>query len=277
MSLAHVGRVGELRLTFRQQAGKTQLIENFARPPLQVMQPIPDSAGCLCVYVLSPSGGVVQDDRYHIHLTLEPHTHALLTTPSATRVYRMPHGHAEQHVTITVDRNAILEFVPEATILFADADFRQTIDVTLQPGALLLLQEIVMPGRVARGEFLQFRQYRNRLRVCDEQGLVMFDASQMQPAQTEWTQTGLLEGFACWGSFYVVGDLKHIDIEAFCRTHSEGLVATDTGIGALSPLQRGGFSVRVLSHRLETIYTVFAHLRQAIRSELGIAVEVLRK
>src|SRR5688572_30135099 len=149
MSLHSIGRDGDLRLTFAKQGKHTTLTESYSRPPLQVMRAIRDAAGCLCVYLLSPTGGVVQNDRYNIHISVGDDAHALFTTQSATKVYRMPDGCAEQSLRIDVGRNALFEFVPDAVILFADADLRQTIEVTLQPGALAVLYEIVMPGRLA--------------------------------------------------------------------------------------------------------------------------------
>src|SRR5688572_10518227 len=98
MSLYATGRHGELKLTFEQRAAQTTLAERFSRPPLQVMRAIPDSAGCLCVYLLSPSGGIVQNDQYQMQICLSAGTHGLLTTPAATRVYKMPDGCAEQHL-----------------------------------------------------------------------------------------------------------------------------------------------------------------------------------
>ncbi len=88
------------------------------------MRAIRDAAGCLCVYLLSPTGGVVQNDRYNIHISVGDEAHALFTTQSATKVYRMPEGCADQVIWIEVGRDAVFEFVPDTVILFADAELR---------------------------------------------------------------------------------------------------------------------------------------------------------
>src|SRR5690606_31918325 len=133
MSLHGIGRDGVLRLMFALRGGETVLTEMYSRPPLQVMRAIHDAAGCLCVYLLSPTGGVVQGDRYMIRVVVGAGTHTMITTQAATKVYRMPEDCAEQVVQIEVERGAVCEFVPDAAILFADADFRQRIDVRLHP------------------------------------------------------------------------------------------------------------------------------------------------
>jgi urease accessory protein len=279
MSLHNIGRDGELRLTFARQGKHTTLTESYSRPPLQVMRAIRDAAGCLCVYLLSPTGGVVQNDRYTFDINVGENTHALFTTQSATKVYRMPDGCAEQFTRINVGKNAVFEFAPDAVILFAESDLRQHIEVTLHEGALALLYEIVMPGRIARGEQLQFRRYANRIVVRDEAGLILYDAADLEPARDDLTTIGRLENYACWGSAYLVGDLGRWNIDAveFCKTH-RGILERDGSIASLSNLYRSGLGVRVLSQRLETIYAAFNDLRGIIRTQyMGLPDAPLRK
>jgi urease accessory protein len=279
MSLGRVGREGVLRLTFERRQDGTALVENYSRPPLQVMRAIPDAADCLCVYLLSPTGGVVQGDRYRINICAGDETHALFTTQSATKVYRMPGGYAEQIVEIEVGRGAIFEFLPDAAILFAEADLRQHIEVRLQSGALALLYEIVMPGRAAMGEHLRFRRYSNRLVVRDAAGLLLYDTADIQPAQSDLTGVGRLERYTCWGSVYLVGDLagRNINPLAFCEAH-RGVMEHDEAVGSISPLYRDGVCARMISNRLETIYKAFYEIRSIVRTQyLGLPDAPLRK
>ena len=278
-SLYNIGRDGELRLTFARRGEHTTLVENYSRPPLQVMRAIPDAANCLCVYLLSPTGGVVQGDHYTIQIVVGEGAHALCTTQSATKVYRMPEGCAEQLVRIDVREGAVFEFVPDAQILFADADFRQHVEVTLHPGALALIYEIVMPGRLARGECVQFRRYANRIVVRDPAGLLLYDASDIEPSRGDLMAIGNLEGYPCWASAYLVGDLQawNIDAMTFCESH-RSLLECEGAIGGLSPLFRNGICIRMVSHRLETIYTALSALRAALRTQyMGLPDAPLRK
>lgn len=279
MSLHGVGRDGELRLRFEQRAGRTVLTENYSRPPLQVMRAIADRAGCLNVYLLSPTGGIVQGDRYAITIDVAAGSHALVTTQSATKVYRMPDDCAEQTIRIDVQAGAVFEFVPDAAILFADADLSQQIEVRLHGDALLFLHEIVLPGRIARGERLQFRRYANRLIVRDDHGLLLHDAATIQPTEQDLEAVGVLESYTAWGSAYLLGDLaaRGIDVEAFCAAQQDLFQIRD-GIGALSPLYRNGGAARVIARRLETIYAAFHGLRERVRTQsLGLPSAPLRK
>lgn len=283
MSLYQIGRHGELRLSFERRQGKTVLAEHYSRPPLQVMRAIPDSADCLCVYLLSPTGGVVQHDRYDIDITLAEKTHGLFTTQSATKIYRMPEGCAEQNVRVDVGPGAMFEYLPDAAILFADADYRQRTDFFLHPGALVLAVDVVMPGRLAMGERLQFRQFANRLTARDEDGLLLYESSVLHPGQSDLEVLGRLEGYACWGTAYLMGDLAGwgLDAAVLCQQIAEKraeypLPLTD-GLEGMTTLHKGGMCLRVLSHRLETIYEAFQQLRGLVRQSLGMPTAPLRK
>lgn len=243
------------------------------------MRPILDAAGCLCVYLLSPTGGVVQGDRYHIDITVGEGSHALFTTQSATKVYRMPDGCAEQIVRVDVGRDAVFEYVPDAAILFAEADFHQHAEFTLQPGALALICEVIMPGRLARDEFLAFRRFVSRNIVRDADGLILHESARLGPAASALTAVGRLEGYACWGSAYLVGDLAARGIEAatFAETHKT-IFERDGVLTAASPLHRNGIGVKVLSQHIESIYAVFNELRAVLRTRyLHLPAAPLRK
>ncbi|MDZ4764736.1 MAG: urease accessory protein UreD [Chloroflexota bacterium] len=268
-----------MRLTFERRAERTILTEQYSRPPLQVMRAIPDAAGILCVYLLSPTGGVVQGDRYRIALTIGAGSRALFTTQSATKIYRMPDGCAEQVTHIDVRRDAFFEYVPDAAILFADADYHQRTTVTLQQGALFLLYDIIMPGRLAMGERLQFRRFANRLTVSDEQGLLLYESSVLEPARLDLDALGRLEGFPCWGSATLLGDFAAwgIDAAALCAEFAAHYLLKHEGMTGVSLLARNGLTIRVVSHRLETIYDVLGKLRNHIRTRCFDHAAPLRK
>jgi len=281
-------RSGELRLRFARRGGEisggesakdeTFVAESYFHAPLQVMRPIRDSAGCLCVYLLSPTGGVVQGDEYQINIVVETGAHALFTTQAATKVYRMPRCGAVQIVNIEVHSGAVFEYLPDALILFKDADLTQEINVTLHPGALLILQEIVMPGRLARGEVLEFRRYTNRLTVRDDQGLILYENVRYEPETGDLTRLGLLDSCPCWGSWYAVGDLRGIDAAAFCETYQAALPDNDQAFAGLSTLYRSGIAARALGRSLAPIYAAFSALWQGVRSEaLHLPATTLRK
>ena len=62
------------------------------------------------LFVVSPSGGILQGDRYRTDLLLKNNAKAHITTQGATRVYSMDSNSASQIVNITVGENCYLEY-----------------------------------------------------------------------------------------------------------------------------------------------------------------------
>ena len=273
------GRHGELRLGFAQRNNRTVMAESFFRVPLQVMKPRYDESGCACVYLLSPTGGVVQGDDYQIEVTLAADTHATLTTQAATKVYAMPRQGATQSMRVRVGKDAIFEYLPDSTILFQDANFDQDISLFLERGARVALQEIVMPGRLARGETLAFTQYQSRIEMSDADGMLLYDTCHLQPkCQPYIVGPGVLEGYPCWGSWYLVGDFEMPWWEMLCEFGECFLNQPPKSIGGLSQLHRGGIAIRMLAHNSEVIHSAFQTIWNWLKAEhLGLESVDLRK
>ena len=78
---------GELSLLFRKKKnGQTYLAEQYYKLPLQVMRAhYQDSDGTAFIYLLNPSGGVLQHDRLLTEITLE----------EGSRVYAVSYTHLD--------------------------------------------------------------------------------------------------------------------------------------------------------------------------------------
>ncbi|MEZ4831142.1 MAG: urease accessory protein UreD [Caldilineaceae bacterium] len=264
---ALTGRHGALHMTFVRQRTRTALVHSYWRPPLQIMRTIEDEAGVRCVYLLSPTGGIVQGDDYDVQINVAAGAHALLTTQAATKVFRMPDRPATQRTVIDVQPGAVFEYVPDAQILFAQSDLRQEFEITVHRGGLLLLHDIVMPGRLARGEVLEFTNFASKIVARDEDGLLLYDAMRCRPDQGNVLDLGLLEDHPCWGSWYLLGDLTAWNINAadFCTRHQDTF-ARPGAFGSISPLARNGIAARMVAQRLSPIYAAFEDLRAVVRN-----------
>ncbi len=273
------GRHGVLRLAFAQRNGSTVMAESFFRSPLQVMKPRYDESGCACVYLLSPTGGVVQGDDYRIDVALAPNSHATLTTQAATKVYAMPVQGAAQSLLARIGKHAIFEYLPDPTILFRDANFSQHASFSLARGAMLAMQEIVMPGRLARGEKLAFTQYRSHLNVSDSEGVLLFDTCLLQPKHhPHLTAHGVLENYDCWGSWFLLGDFEMPQWQALCEIAEPLLCQADKSIGGLTQLNRNGIAIRMLAHNSGMIQSAFQTIWDRIKQEhFGLKTVDLRK
>ncbi|MBW4574823.1 MAG: urease accessory protein UreD [Aphanothece sp. CMT-3BRIN-NPC111] len=151
------GWYGSLNLVYAHRQGATQLIHTQVKAPLKVQRPFyPEGSEVCHSVVLHTAGGVVGGDRNSLDFHLEPNAQALITTAAAAKIYRSNGLEARQTIQMQVEAGACLEWLPQETIVFNGAIYRQDLRVELAPGALWLGWEITRFGRSARGEqFLQ--------------------------------------------------------------------------------------------------------------------------
>lgn len=221
------------------------------------------------VSVLNPTGGLVGGDRLIIDVAAGPGTHACLTTPSATRVYRSSGAPAVQDVTLRVGVGATLEWVPDHTIPFAGSAFRQSILVEMAEGARLILVDAFSAGRVARGEAWRFALLDSALRIRDARGWLLVDRFVLAGG-AGWSGLGGTEGAPYFATVAVIGD-----VGVGALTETAGLAGPGVAVGTLA---RGGLLVRCLARdAVELTDTLDAVWRAARRAMLGLDPPVLRK
>lgn len=124
-----------LNLGFTSRRGKTLLQECNHHGPLRVQRPFyPEGDVCHC-YILHPPGGVVGSDSLQLKIESAPNSHALLTTPGATKFYRSGGRLAKQHQHLKV-HGGIVEWFPQENIIFpgADATISTRIDLDTTAG-----------------------------------------------------------------------------------------------------------------------------------------------
>ena len=85
MRAAHSSWQARLELGFRATAGRTVLAHRRHVGPLVVQRPFYPEGGICHVYLLHPPGGVVGGDTLELQVQADADSHALITTPAATR------------------------------------------------------------------------------------------------------------------------------------------------------------------------------------------------
>ena len=155
-------------LTFAVRHGRTRLVKSRVHPPLAIQRALyldnlqPDMA---FVFVANPTAGIFQGDHQRIQVEVQPGAKAHVTNQSASKIHAMPDFAAYQHTNLAVADNSYLEYLPEQLIPFRCSRFRQETRITVSETGSLLYAEITAPGRVARGEVLDYDWLDTRLTV----------------------------------------------------------------------------------------------------------------
>jgi urease accessory protein len=121
--------------------------------PLRVLRALYPEGPGVCHHVLvHPPGGLVSGDDLRVELDLGRGSHALVTTPGATRFYRSAGATATQRIYAHVQADARLEWLPLETILHDHADGHNSVRFTLEPGAQMMGWDMLALGLPASGE-----------------------------------------------------------------------------------------------------------------------------
>ena len=164
-----------------------------------------DDSGCAYTWLVNPSGGLVGGDHVSVEAKLHAHTHVLLTSPSANRVYRSPFEPVLQEIRLSVGPGARLEWLPEVTIPFAGSRFRQSIQVNLAPGAAVMLWDAMASGRVAKQERWAFASLENEIHIRTARGESLVERYRMAPDRLP-ESVGLVGSWDYVASLFVIGD-----------------------------------------------------------------------
>jgi urease accessory protein len=128
---------------------RTRLHHVTFHGPLRVQRPFYPEQEVCHVYLLHPPGGLVSGDALTIRLQCMQGSHALLTTPSASKIYRSDSQQIiqSQQVDIEVEQHAICEWLPMETIVFDGAHGRLATTIQLFGDAKFIGLDVFCLGR----------------------------------------------------------------------------------------------------------------------------------
>ena len=148
-----------LTLNYRFDAERT-LVHDRHHGPLRVLASLyPEGPGVCHNVLVHPPGGIVGGDVLELELTLGAGSHALITTPGATRFYRSAGTPASQSVLARVAGGSRLEWLPLQTTCHRGALAHNSLRFELAPGAEMIGWDILALGLPASGEAFDHGRY----------------------------------------------------------------------------------------------------------------------
>lgn len=257
---------GRLQLrTARRADGRTVAAEQFSSGALRVLRPhYQDASGQALITVVNPGGGFLGADRYVVEYDGGPGSSALLTTQSATKIYRTPQGPARQHTKVRLAAGALLESVPDQLIAYRDAQFVQRTDVDLHPEACYFAAEVITPGWSPDAEPFTYQEVRLHTIIRCGGTPLLWDNLVLRPGTTDPRDLGWLEGRSHCASVVVAGpgvDRRCLDL---IRELVDGFAGVRVGASLLS---RPGLVLRALGQDTGTLTELIRQVGTVIRAE----------
>jgi urease accessory protein len=256
---------GELRLRYHRRGERTVAFDAHTGP-LRVLQPLYPEGDGVCHHVLvHPPGGVVGGDELHVQVQAEAGSHALLTTPGATRFYRSEGAQALQHTRLQLAEGARLEWLPMETIAYSGCEASNRVTAELAPGAEMLGWDVLALGLAAAGQPFERGVFSQHLELPGqwiEGGRIAAD------------DTTLLQGPVGWAGHTVAATLwfaagapltpaRRTALVEAAREVLQGHALAATA-GVTAP-QAGVVVLRVLAARVEPVMQLFTAVRAGWR------------
>jgi urease accessory protein len=216
LEVGKAGKLGALTLGLEGdlERGKTVVKEQYSKVPLftqralYLEESIPSMA---YIYIISPSGGILQGDRYRMDIKLKNNAYSHITTQGATRVYRMENNFATQIVNVVVGDGCYFEFVPDQIIPYRNSRFYQTVNLNVHDNATMVYSEMIVPGRVASGESFEYDICYMKALAKNQKGRIRFiDIAILEPKKRNLKTLGILGNFDVVGSMYILTMAKYV-------------------------------------------------------------------
>jgi urease accessory protein len=227
--------------------GRTVLRDQAFRAPFHISKPYWDpDALTLLVQVVNPTAGILARDELALDINVGSLAAMTVTTPAATRVFRMPAGQAVSRQNFTVAPGGWLEIMPEPLVPHGGSCFHQVTTIDAAAGAGVFYVDQLVPGRLGHGEAWQWDSLRLEMSVRVDGTLVLRERFEESGAGLRrLAEAGGSGASACFANAVIVAP-PETGPDASLAAELHGLQTKDLLIG-LSPLRRHGWSLKCVA------------------------------
>ncbi len=256
-----------LSLGFTRDHATTRLTRREHFGPLRVQKALyPEGPATCHAIIVHPPGGVVGGDELRIDIHAAGGAHALISTPGAAKWYRSNGRQSVQRIRLQVDAGAALEWLPQETIFFDNADVTLDTTVDLHGDARYLGCEILCFGRTASGERFASGRVRQQMKILRDGRPVWLEQGLLAGGSRQMDSPLALGGHTVCGNLVAVGLAPSASLMTALRDTCE---QASGGRGLFGATQmKSATIVRYLGNSSETARTVMLAAWRLLRPAL---------
>lgn len=212
---AHLQLDFEVRPAGAGGTAPTRITRSRHTGPLRIQRPFYPEGDCCHCYILHPPGGIVTGDHLTLQANLNENAQALITTPSAGRVYTQDsHGHPQyQGIAAKLAAGSCLEWLPQETILYDGAKVELINRFELARDARLIGWDFICLGRRASGESFNRGQCIQLIELVRDNKLLLRERTRWQGGSKMLSAAWGMANFRVAGTLFATLDLNRQQLD----------------------------------------------------------------
>jgi urease accessory protein len=264
----------QLLLNYRSSDGRS-LLDFSHNGPLRILQSLYPEGDAVCHNVLvHPPGGVAGGDDLDIRMHLAQDTHALITTPGATRFYKTLGESAIQRTVAKLDEGARLEWLPLENIAYSGCIAENRLQLQLAPTAQVIGWDVTALGLPAANQAFERGTFTQHLELLHP-----------QPSHSPWLERGKIEaddqrllqsplglaGHTCLATmFFIAGTSINITGREQIISESREIISAQSlaKTSGITCPHAQVIALRTLAHSTEEVIQLFKQVRALWRKLL---------
>ena len=271
MDVGKSGKIGFLQMELQHdsQKKKTVITRKKTQVPLYLQKALHydvDYPSMAHLFILSPSGGILQGDRYRMDVELKNNAISHLTTQGATRIYKMDSNYATHMVTINLKNNSYLEFIPEQIIPYVNSRFYQKTELKVDDSSTVVYSETIVPGRIAMGEMFDFDVCYLKTQGSINDKIQFRDSSLLMPKEQKTNSITMFGDKTILTSVYLMTK-KPVEKISEMINEMFSQLSDMSGSSSMMP-NNSGLSIRILGNSSEEQKTTIYEILKIIRKEI---------
>lgn len=262
---------GRAEIAFAADGGKTRLSHLYHRDPLRFLFPTAPAGDCIQAALVTTSGGLVGGDRLSIDIKTLARAGAMVSPQAAEKVYRSAGPDCDIDVALTAESASWLEWLPQETILFDNARLHRVTKIDAARDARVLAGEMLVFGRIGRGERLSRGFVRDAWEVRLDGKLVWADSLLLEDdiAATIAHPAGFDGATATATVVYVAADA------ALHLAAARDSLGEDAGIRTAATVVNGVLVARFVGRDAKALRATFGTFWAAFRNKVAELPAVL--